>query len=185
MKPRSILLLFATIALLLQGCYWYETLTVRVNLANKTGIVEMNGISSLPDKKKSKWTKADIKADWESFLKDYNERTILDSKHMQLTDQQLNDNNGSLNAVLNFSFNDISDLDIIKSPDNTKLLMKKGPNDKVIETNGTTMMIDSVEYISWSIDAKELLVKYRMIEDKDKHYSLVKHYRKWKKGEKQ
>lgn len=183
MKLRSFtFLLLAAIAMMLQGCYWYETLTVRIDLASKTGLVEMSGVSSLPDKKKKKWTKKDIAADWESFLKDYQEENLLNLENIKITDKQLNDREDKLNAVLNFSFNDIADLDIKKSDDNTMLLMKKGPGDKMLETNGTSTMIDSVEYISWKIDAKDIYIKYRLIGEEDKRYNLVKHYRKWKKS---
>lgn len=179
MKLRLTLLILL-VAVSLQGCYWYETLTLRINLDSKTGVVEMGNVSSVPDNKQKHWSKKNIQADWEGFLKDYTEGALVNNKQVSITDKQLNDNNDALNAVIKFSYSDLSQIDIKKSADNSMYLMKKGPNDKVIETNGKTVTIDSVEYISWSVNEKELFIKYRMLEEKDKHYALVKQYRKWK-----
>jgi hypothetical protein len=178
-KPIFLLVLFS--ALLLQGCYWYESLSLRINLDSNSGTVEMTNIASLPDKKKKRWTKKDIQQDWEDFLAAYNDGSLLDNRHIAVTGRQLNDNNKALNAVIDFTYKDLQDVDISKSADNSMYLMRKGPNDKIIETNGKTVMIDSVEYIGWNISTKEIYIKYQLLDKDDKRHSLLPHYKKWKK----
>jgi hypothetical protein len=183
MKAIKPVLFFLFISILFEGCYWYETLTMRIDLASKTGKLEFSNIVSLPDKEGQRWRKKDIQRDWDDFLKAYQENGLMDNKNMEVTQKELFNKEKQLDAVVQFKYADLKDLDIIKSPDNTMYLMKKGPEDKVLETNGKTIMVDSVEYIGWDANVKEIFVKYELLDKNKKRYSLLPYYEKWKKNE--
>ena len=181
MRIAKKIFVFTLVAILLQGCYWYETLTLRLDLSTRTGKVDIRNIVSLPDKKGQRWKKKDIQRDWEEFLKAYEENGLMDNKGVKVTSKELFEKDKELNASVQFEYNDIADVDIKKSADSKMYLMKKGPNDKVLETNGTTVVIDSVEYIGWDVNVKEIFVKYQLMDKDQKRYSLVPNYEKWKK----
>lgn len=168
-------------AFLLQGCYWYETLTLSINIESKTGKVEFGNVVSIPDKEGQRWKKKDIQQDWEEFLKAFNENGLMDNKDVKVTNKQLLKQNKQLNAIVQFNYNDLADLDIKKSADHSMYLVKKDINDKILETNGKTVVIDSVEYISWSVDEKEIFIKYQLLDEDKKRFSLLRNYEKWAK----
>ena len=195
MRSFYYVLAIALSSLLLSGCYWYEMISFRIDLTTKTGTMEFLNVCSVPDShgrsaegatgepqksRSRRWTKRDIKRDWEEFINYYQKDSIMD-KSLNVTSKQLMENNKALNAIFKFSFDDVAQFDIKRSADNTQYLIQKKQDDVVVETNGTTVVIDSVQYLAWDITAKEIYVKYKVMDENNKAHSLLPYYKKWKK----
>lgn len=189
MRNLKFVLLLAVCLFIFPGCYWYETLIYRLDLTSKTGRIEFLDIVSLPDwfgksidslYTPGEWTKEDIEKDWNHFITAFNKDSLYEKRAVTITSKELYGKGEKLNARFDFTFKDVADLNFTKSEDGTLYLMKK-ESGFLAETNGKTVMVDSIQYLAWSVNAKEIYLRFRLLKDDDKAYSLYPNYESWKK----
>jgi hypothetical protein len=183
MKSPKIIILLLCMAFIFNNCYQYETIIIRFNLSEMTGMYEISNIVSVSEGED--WKESDTRKDWNKFLKDFNETALIEQEKVNIKEKQLFEENNQLNAVVHFTFNNFDDVQLFMVNDGN-IIYQLDEGLTLLETNGTIVTTDSAEYVSWPAGKKDAFVKLNLMDVKSKlnSTSLLSYWRKWKEDNK-
>lgn len=176
---KKYFLLIALLSFLLNGCIVFKTVSYEITLTNDlegTAIVTIEDISS--DAKNEEELENDknivfnYAASSNDFIKD------LESEGKKIISRNLFVQEGKLNAIVSYEFDDITKAESIHF-DDPYYFLTLSPEDSIISTNGQVFENDEYKRIVWDKSMKTL--KFKIFSEKTdlpNIKSLAPHYKK-------
>jgi hypothetical protein len=171
MKTKTILTVFFVLIILLNGCLTFNTISYEVHLSpdgDGTVNVFVNDIRS--DAFNQKELDEDKKNLFEFLLKSDNFISQMKDEGKFILSRELLLEDGKLNGKVEYSFNDITNVEgiVYESP---YYFLTVAPTDSILSTNGQVMVAEDYKRIVW--DNSITVLKFKMFVSQTEGSSLT------------
>lgn len=171
MKSKLLIIAFVLLTLLNQGCLTFNTISYEIHLSpygDGTVEVQVNDIRS--DAFNQKELDEDKKNLFDFMLNSENFISQMKDEGKNISSRELFVEDGRLNGKINYSFDEITDVEgiVYESP---YYHLTMAPTDSILSTNGQVMISDDYKRIVWDNSIKVL--KFKMFVSQTEGSSLT------------